>query len=111
MVFGQPPCRAGRVKRRRVHYLGLLGPATNGQCDITDLCTARFGHPRPGQKVFIVTCQQKKRLTHLEVRTTGWLVDFAETTEHFCGPSPILRSMVSAKIAFEVDCLRNVAVR
>ena len=59
MVFGHPPCSAGRMKRRRVYYLGLLGPATNGQCDITDLYTARFGQPRPGQKVSIVTCQQK----------------------------------------------------
>lgn len=59
MVFGQPPCGAGRMKRRRVYYLGLLGPATNGQCNITELYTAWFSQPRPGQKVFIVTCQQK----------------------------------------------------
>ena len=42
-----------------VYYLGLVGPATNGQCDITAAYTARFGQPAPGQKVFIVTCQQK----------------------------------------------------
>jgi hypothetical protein len=59
MLFGQAPCSAGRMKQRRVCYLGLLGPATNGQCDITTAYTARFGQPRPGQKVFIVTCQQK----------------------------------------------------
>ncbi len=59
MVFGQPACSAGRMKQRRVYYLGLAGPATNGQCDITDLYTARFGQPGPGQKVFIVTCQTK----------------------------------------------------
>ena len=59
MVFGQPPCSAGRMKPRRVYYLGLLGPATNGQCDIADLYTTRFGQPRPGQKVFIVTCQTR----------------------------------------------------
>jgi hypothetical protein len=59
MVFGQPPCNAGRMKPRRVYYLGLLGPATNGQCDIAALYTARFGQPRPGQKVFIVTCQTR----------------------------------------------------
>ncbi len=59
MVFGQPACSAGRMKQRRVYYLGLAGPATNGQCDITDLYTARFGQPRPGQKVFIVTCQTR----------------------------------------------------
>ncbi|HOC56257.1 MAG TPA: hypothetical protein PKI20_11610 [Verrucomicrobiota bacterium] len=59
MVFGQPPCSAGRMKPRRVYYLGLLGPASNGQCDITALYTARFGQPTPGQKVFIVTIQTK----------------------------------------------------
>ncbi|HOC55312.1 MAG TPA: hypothetical protein PKI20_06810 [Verrucomicrobiota bacterium] len=59
MVFGQPPCSAGRMKHRRVYYLGLLGPASNGQCDITALYTARFGQPTPGQKVFIVTSQTK----------------------------------------------------
>ncbi len=57
MVFGQPPCSAGRMKHRRVYFLGLLGPAANGQWDITGLYTARFGQPAPGQKVFIVTRQ------------------------------------------------------
>jgi hypothetical protein len=59
MLFGQAPCSAGRMKHRRVCYLGLLGPATNGQCDITAPYTARFGPPGPGQKVFIMTCQVK----------------------------------------------------
>jgi hypothetical protein len=59
MVYGQPPCSAGRMKQRRVYYLGLAGPATNGQCDITSLYTAKFGAPGPGKKVFIVTCQTK----------------------------------------------------
>ena len=59
MLFGQAPCSAGRMKHRRVCYLGLLGPATNGQCDITAPYTARFGQPSPGQKIFIVTCQMK----------------------------------------------------
>ena len=59
MVFGQPPCSAGRMKHRRVYYLGLVGSVTNGQADITDLYTAKFGAPAPGKKVFIVTCQTK----------------------------------------------------
>ena len=59
MLFGQAPCSSGRTKHRRVNYLSLLGPATNGQCDITAPYVARFGQPRPGQKVFVVTCQQK----------------------------------------------------
>jgi hypothetical protein len=59
MLFGEAPRSAGRMKHRRVCYLGLLGPATNGQCDITTQYTARFGPPNPGQKIFIVTCQVK----------------------------------------------------
>ena len=59
MVSGQPACSAGRMKQRRVYYLGLAGLATDGQCDITALYTAKFGAPRPGQKVFILTCQTK----------------------------------------------------
>ena len=59
MLFGQAPCSAGRMKHRRVNYLGLSGPAVNGQCDITARYIARFGQPGPGNKVFIVTCQQK----------------------------------------------------
>jgi hypothetical protein len=59
MLFGQAPCSSGRTKHRRVNYLGLLGPATNGQCDITAPYVARFGQLGPGQKVFVVTCQQK----------------------------------------------------
>jgi hypothetical protein len=45
--------------RPRVYYVGLLRPASNGQCDITDRYTARFGQLRPGQKVFIVTNRTK----------------------------------------------------
>jgi len=59
MLFGQAPCNSGRTKHRRVNYLGLLEPATNGQCDITAAYAARFGQPGPGQKVFVVTCQEK----------------------------------------------------
>ena len=59
MLFGQAPCSAGRMKQRRVNYLALLELATNGQCDITAPSVARFGQPSPGQKVFVVTCQEK----------------------------------------------------
>jgi hypothetical protein len=59
MLFGQAPCNAGRMKVRRACFLGLLGPATNGQCDITAVYLARFGQPRPGRKVFVVTSQHK----------------------------------------------------
>jgi hypothetical protein len=59
MVFGQAPCSAGRMKRRNVAYLGLLPAPLNGMSDITDIYVARYGEPRAGQKVFIVTRQQK----------------------------------------------------
>jgi hypothetical protein len=59
MLFGQAPCSPGRMKPRRVVYLGLLGPATNGQCDITDLYVARLGPLSPGRKIFIITRQHR----------------------------------------------------
>ena len=60
MVFGQAPCSAGRHKRRNVSYLGLVGSLAEGLVEITELYKARFGEPRPGTKVFIVTCQQRE---------------------------------------------------
>jgi hypothetical protein len=71
MVFGQAPCSAGRSKRRNVAYLGLLPASQDGLIDITDMYIARFGEPRPGEKVFIVTRQQKD----------GWEGDDYETNE------------------------------
>src|ERR1035438_2367775 len=59
MVFGQAPCSAGRMKRRNVAYLGLLPAPQGGMSDITHIYVARYGEPRAGEKVFIVTCQQK----------------------------------------------------
>ena len=59
MVFAQAPCSAGRSKRRNVSYIGLLPLAVDGLCDITALYVARYGTPRPGDKLFIVTRQQK----------------------------------------------------
>ena len=59
MVFAQAPCPSGRSKRRNVAYLGLLPPPVGGLCEITHLYTARYGEPRPGRKVFLVTSQQK----------------------------------------------------
>ena len=59
MVFGQEPCSSGRRKRRNVAYLGLLSRPVGGLSDITYLYRARYGEPRPGMRVFIVTCQAK----------------------------------------------------
>jgi hypothetical protein len=71
MVFGQAPCSAGRMKRRNVAYLGLPPAPQDGLIDITDLYVARYGEPRPGEKVFIVTVQQQD----------GWEGDEKETSE------------------------------
>jgi hypothetical protein len=57
MLFGQAPCSAGRMQHRRVCSEGLLGPATNGQCDSNAQDPARIGQPSPGQKAWVVTCQ------------------------------------------------------
>jgi len=71
MVFGQAPCSAGRNKRRNVAYLGLLPPPTDGVSDITDIYIARYGAPKPGTKVFIVTRQQQN----------GWEGPLKETSD------------------------------
>src|ERR1017187_1708757 len=76
MVFGQEPCSAGRSKRRNVAYLGLLPPPVDGWSDITYLYQARYGEPRPGTRVFTVTCQQKN----------GWKGMDRETST--VGPDP-----------------------
>jgi hypothetical protein len=47
------------MKRRNVSYLGLLPSPKDGAVDITDIYVARYGEPKPGEKVFIVTRQQK----------------------------------------------------
>jgi hypothetical protein len=70
MVFGQTPCSSGRHKRRNVAYLGLLPPPVDGLSDITDLYRARYGEPRSGERVFIVTCQQKDGWKALERETS-----------------------------------------
>jgi hypothetical protein len=59
MVFGQEPCSRGRMKPRRLYYLGLFQPANTGQYDLTPIYTAQFVPPRPGEKVFILTCQHQ----------------------------------------------------
>jgi hypothetical protein len=71
MVFGQAPCSAGRSKRRNVAYLGLPSAPQDGMIDITDIYVARYGEPRPGEKIFIVTRQQKD----------GWEGDDLETSD------------------------------
>ena len=81
MVFGQEPCSRGRRKRRNVSYLGLLPPPIGGLSEITRLYQARFGEPRPGQKIFLVTCQQKDGWKGLDLETS------ASVPERPTGPS------------------------
>jgi len=78
MVFGQEPCSAGRNKRRNVSYLGLLPPSEDGMSEITDLYKAKYGEPRPGTKVFIVTCQQKNGWKGIEQETNEIVPDRPE---------------------------------
>jgi hypothetical protein len=71
MVFGQEPCSRGRYKRRNVSYLGLVPPPIGGRSEITRLYKAKFGEPRPGTKVFIVTCQEKDGWKGLDQETSA----------------------------------------
>jgi hypothetical protein len=71
MVFGQEPCSRSRYQRRNVSYLGLLPPPIGGRSEITFLYTAKFGAPRPDQKVFLVTCQQKDGWKGLDQETSA----------------------------------------
>jgi hypothetical protein len=75
MLFGQEPCSRGRYKRRNVSYLGLLPPPVGGLSEFTRLYTARFGEPRPGQKVFLVTCQEKDGWKDFDQETSATVPD------------------------------------
>jgi hypothetical protein len=75
MVFGQEPCSAGRSKRRNVAYLGLLPPPVNGWSDIIHLYRARYGEPRPGTRIFIVTCQTKDGWKGMDRETSALVPD------------------------------------
>jgi hypothetical protein len=71
MIFGQEPCSRGRYKRRNVSYLGLLPPPIGGRSEITRQYKAKFGEPRPGQKVFLVTCPEKDGWKGLDLETSA----------------------------------------
>ena len=81
MVFGQEPCSAGRSKRRNVSYLGLLPASEDGMSEITDLYKAKFGEPRPGTKVFIVTCQQKNGWKGFDQESSAIIPDGPEGSQ------------------------------
>ena len=71
MVLAEAPCNAGRRKRRNVSYLGLLPSPQDGRSDITALYLARFGVPRLGQRIFVVTRQQKNGWEAVEHETSA----------------------------------------
>jgi hypothetical protein len=75
MVFGQEPCSAGRQKRRNLAYLGLLPPPVDGWSEVTYLYTSRYGEPRPGTKIFIVTCQEKDGWKAFDLETSARVPD------------------------------------
>lgn len=87
MVFGQEPCSSGRHKRRNLAYLGLLPLPINGLSDITDLYRARYGEPRPGTKVFIVTCQQKDGWKGFDKETSEIVPDRPEGQQATAEPA------------------------
>jgi hypothetical protein len=104
MLFAQAPCSAGRSKRCNVSYIGLLPLAVNGLCDITALYVARYGTPRPGEKLFIVTRQQKD----------GWEDFDQETSEIVPEPlsaHPALATQASTlKVYMHKGCTRDAQV-
>jgi hypothetical protein len=71
MVFGQEPCSQGRYKRRNVSYLDRLPQPIGGRSEITQIYKAKFGEPRPGSKVFIVTCQEKDGWKGFDLETSA----------------------------------------
>ncbi len=73
-VFGVRWCSRGiSVPRSNGVLLGRLPQAVEGWSEITDLYAAKFGHPRPGSRVFIYTRQlingrkDALKLTHADV--------------------------------------------
>ena len=96
MVFGQEPCSCGRTKRRNVSYLGLLPPPIDGRSEVTQLYRAKFGEPRPGQKVFIVTCQENEGWKGLDLETSATVPerpkDLQATAEPANGQFPYMHT-------------------
>ena len=58
LVFGARPCSPGRRYCDKFSYLGLLPAADGGASDITTQYYEKYGVPRPGSRVIILTQQQ-----------------------------------------------------
>ncbi|MGO8925547.1 MAG: hypothetical protein ACLQU3_01295 [Limisphaerales bacterium] len=87
MVFGQEPCSRGRYQRRNVSYLGLLPPPIGGLSEITGPYKARFGEPRPGQKVFLVTCQEKDGWKGLDLEASATVPERPQDLQAIADPA------------------------
>jgi hypothetical protein len=96
MVFGQEPCPSGRSKRRNIAYLGLLPPPIAGRSEVTQLYKARYGDPRPGRKIFIVTCQTKN----------GWK-DWDQETNEIVPEPPIARQVTAEPVPSHIPHMHN----
>ena len=100
MVFGQAPCSAGRSKRRNVAYLGLLPAPQDGMSDITDIYVARYGEPRAGEKVFIVTRQEKDGWEGLPQETSEIVPDKPAEQQAAAGT-------LTLKVHMHKGCIRD----
>jgi hypothetical protein len=58
LVFGSPPCKAGRSSCTTFCLLGLLPASRYGRSDITRLYCQRYGLPPVNARIFIRTKQQ-----------------------------------------------------
>ena len=101
MVFGQAPCSAGRRKRRNVAYLGLLPTPQGGMSDITEIYVARYGEPRAGEKVFIVTRQQRDGWEGYDKETSEIVPEKAE------GQQAVGAGAVTLQILMHKGCTRE----
>ena len=101
MVLGQAPCSAGRTKRRNVSYLGLLPALEGGLSDITELYVARYGQPRAGEKVFILTRQQKDGWEGPDKETNEIVPDKPEARQ------VIAKAAVTLKPLMHKGCTRD----
>ena len=57
LVQGAVPVRTGVRFVQHFPFLGLLPPPTDGWSDITELYVARYGVPKAGTAIWILTCQ------------------------------------------------------
>jgi hypothetical protein len=57
LVQGARPVSSGIRYVGHFPFLGLLPPPVDGWSDITAMYVARFGVPKPGTAIWILTCQ------------------------------------------------------